>query len=113
MTISFEGWYSTAGSTSCTECPSGSYCSSDNSTQCDSGYYSYAGQTSCTLCPGGYFCSNNALPVLCSSGSYSLNGSDSCTSCLVGYECPTSGLASPIPCNQGDYYMWLLLLLFV
>ncbi|XP_070551430.1 uncharacterized protein [Ptychodera flava] len=97
------GWYSTGGSTTCTKCPEGSYCSLSSVTACDVGYYSHAGSTSCLLCPAGHYCVNGSPPIQCNAGSYAVNGSDSCSECQPGFQCPTVQMESQIPCDQGWY----------
>ena len=82
-----HGWYArSTGSTSCTICPAGSYCTKPSSspTACASGYYSMAGWNQCNVCPIGYICPNkNQLPSLITISQTAALGQTAATTCAA------------------------------
>ena len=104
------GTYATlAGSTSCTLCPAGSFCSfaSVNATVCPLGTYSTAsGADSCTPCPlNATTTSTNSTSVnscVCAAGFFGRN--PTCLLCPRGHYCPintTDGMR--FNCGRGNY----------
>lgn len=88
-----DGQYSSAGSTSCTDCPIGSACpdkaNPSNIIDCEAeeGFYALNAiqQTECIICEAGYICpSGSNTPEECPAGTFSLPGASWCTSCPEG-----------------------------
>lgn len=108
-----QGYFSTGGATTCTQCTAGSYCpysSTNTEVPCGTGFYSAAGATRCTPCPAGYACTTatTVTPTTCSSGYYSVGGASACVQCPAGSFCavtpPSSGSAVlPVACQPGYY----------
>jgi hypothetical protein len=120
-------YQTTVGGSTCTICPSGSYCPrvTQSPIPCPNGTISGRGQYSCTmcqvsrpneatyapnngskycfLCPAGSYCPTpNFNPIACPSGTYSLPGAFVCTLCPAGYQCPSPSLG-PLICDSGSY----------
>ena len=117
----------TAGATSATKCPAGTYSSvlaaraceltnfgyftanegSVEATPCAPGSLSATrGSTSCVLVPAGYYTSEpgsaNALP--CPQGFFSATtGSSACTPAPAGYSVPEEGSSEALPCEPGRF----------
>jgi len=84
-----KGTYSTPGQTSCTSCPKGYQCPTQNITSpipCPLGTYSNETNTfECLDCPAGYECSDTSkTPVECVDGTYSLSKRSECVQCPAG-----------------------------
>lgn len=80
----YEAGYYLSTSTTCTECPAGSYCDQGTSYQtlCPPGkYQTLKLQTACLDCPEGYYCRNNGTvtPVACPAGTVTPSGSTACS----------------------------------
>ena len=106
----FPGSYSSAGSSSCTLCPAGSYSSGTgwtSCTACSPGTYSAStGASSCSLCSNGGYAplSGASLCSVCASGSYtSGSASSSCTSCSAGFFTSYIGSTTCYSCTAGKY----------
>ena len=59
---------------------------------CPLGYFSAAGSSSCTYCPPGFACAHGSInPTPCAVGRYSPGGliAAGCLPCASGYDCPT------------------------
>jgi cytochrome b involved in lipid metabolism len=117
----------TAGATSATKCPAGTYSSVLASRACEETTFGYftdtdgsieptpcapgslsatKGATSCVLVPAGYYTSEpasaNALP--CPQGFFSANsGSAECTPAPAGYSVPDEGSSEALPCEPGRF----------
>ncbi|MDR3742453.1 MAG: hypothetical protein P4L40_25835 [Terracidiphilus sp.] len=99
------GKTSSAGATSCTTCPAGSYCLGGNDAEtCPTGYYCASGSTSPALCPMDYSCTTSAATV-CSSGKYAMYGTATCSSVTLttGYY-QSSGTQYVKSVAPGYYY---------
>mmetsp|Transcript_1996 Transcript_1996/g.7180 ORF Transcript_1996/g.7180 Transcript_1996/m.7180 type:complete len:225 (+) Transcript_1996:229-903(+) len=89
------GTYATVGSSSCSNCTAGHWCSmnSDSATQnqCEPGTWAGEGTPNgCEFCDPGYYCtagSGSPQQNPCSPGTYSIGGASSCSSCDAGYYC--------------------------
>ncbi len=80
------GFYSLAGSSECSPCPSTYYCPDG---------------ISYSICPEGYFCADATSKVQCASGSQCPAGSTSEQKCLAGRYCPN--YVTNVPCPKGYY----------
>ena len=84
------GTYNDGTSTTCTQCPSGTY----TTTQ---------GNTSCTQCDEGFYCPGGTEKIGCPSGSFrnSKGGktANDCTKCVIGSYTNTAGKPSCTPCQ--------------
>lgn len=107
--VSSQGSYSTAGATSCVQCPAGSACPSLTSPAavypCPPGTYSLPSATACTACPAGSACpfTDAAVVQACTPGSYSNGSQTACTQCPAGYACPSTTGLGITPCSPGSY----------
>ncbi|QRV82000.1 hypothetical protein RhiJN_10015 [Ceratobasidium sp. AG-Ba] len=80
-------------------------------TPCGNGFYSSAGSTTCTMCPAGYYCNTDATcaPSPCDPGTYADKaGTTKCKNCQAGTF--NNGYANTSCCqccagwyNQGDH----------
>jgi hypothetical protein len=100
----------TAGSTACSICPTGTRCPTVGMTaplQCLPGTFTAtSGSTACTVCNRGYYCPDGANIVVCTYRTYADIADDpfrtrNCDPCPAGYYCPS--LTSMIVCPAGSY----------
>ena len=100
-----SGQTSTSGS-NCSNCPAGQYSSAAGSSSCSvcaAGTYSDAGASSCLSCPAGKKCpvGTGKTQTNCAAGTYSSGGAgDSCTSCAAGTY-SSGGASSCMSCPAG------------
>eukprot|EP00792_Barthelona_sp_PAP020_P012362 TRINITY_DN699_c0_g1_i1.p1 TRINITY_DN699_c0_g1~~TRINITY_DN699_c0_g1_i1.p1 ORF type:complete len:1123 (+),score=243.15 TRINITY_DN699_c0_g1_i1:40-3408(+) len=97
---------------SCVLCRENYYCVKGKEITCESGTFSIMGSSDCTLCPAGFWCTGNSNPQVCSVGKYSKIGASACTVCPYQHictnpselpvECPEStysNTTSCLPCS--------------
>lgn len=99
------GKYSTAGSTTCLDCPAGKSCGAgtETPTDCNAGHYSLVGAATCTPCPIGSMCTaKDQGPTLCQEGYYtSSTGNPQFLSCIVEIiTCPPQVIRHPCHAMQ-------------
>ena len=72
---------------------------------CIAGETSTAGSSSCTQCPAGTKCANagTATPTDCAAGTYAAAGSTTCTDCPIGSFCLSTQTTTPTVCDAGYY----------
>ena len=101
------GKFSTAGSSSCTNCPAGEFSSTSGSSSCSpcpAGQFPNEDSTSCSPCPAGQFStagSSSCSP--CPAGEFSSTlGSSACTNCPAG-KFSSAGSRYCSPCPAGEF----------
>lgn len=93
------GWYGTGSN-------DGNNRGATDQKQCGQGYYSSAGSPSCTKCPAGSYCnsSTNCAPSQCQPGRFSAaEGASDCTECPAGTYVNQYGSTSCCQCCAGSF----------
>lgn len=108
MNLCGQGYYSTYGASTCTQCPAGFYCptASQQPIACAPFTYAVAGSLACSPCPVGSVC-NHGVITTCTAGQFCANTANTvAVPCPAGSFCPypyATSLDSTNLCPLGTY----------